>query len=904
MVALHLGPVQAQVVRGQVVDSITTAPVGAGFVVLLGADDEEITRVLASWDGRFTFHVSPDHRGPFRLRSERIGYRVAETEPFDAPTSGTTDLTLWVAALPTPLSAIEVRGTTQCKLRPREDEQTSVVWEEARKALAAASWTASRQLYHVVSNIYDRDMDRRRRRVRSERHRPSIGFSTNPFVSRDPDELVRDGYVVQESGTVVYFAPDAHVLQSEGFLETHCFRLRVHDRDGDNLIGVAFEPAPSRDLPDVEGVLWLDRQSSELRSLEFRFTRLPYDLRDVEPPGGTVEFMPLPSGAWIVYRWHITLPTVRTRVIGRGPLRRTETIVESFREAGGEVLNVTDRRGELVYQAELAELTGVVIDSTRGVPRPLVGATVRIAGTWFEGTTDHEGRFRVGAPLNGEYDVTVTHPRTDSLRFTPTPRSVTLARGRADTLSLAIPPLDDILRSLCPDEVPGPADRVVLGTVRDTAGRRVPDVEVAAVWQRRSRDRGLWHNQTVVVTDDDGNFTLCSLQPDHAIMVYAVGHDARSELAGVAFEAGGTAAGQTGSEVGTRIQRRDLVLHANATVTVLAGLVTDAATGKGIPGAIVRLAGAADSSTTDSLGMFQVDGLSTGRHRLGVWRPGYSSRAAEVSVEADQPTIVRTESLALTPAAQVDGTMTELETNRPLVGVWVTLVSDVGDSVARFWSDSAGKFLLTAPAPGPYYVAARRLGYAPQTLGPFQLRMGHAVEVEVPLRPLVVGLEPITVIGEAPVRFLTNVGFYERRARRPGVFLDREAIEKRAAASAVGDLLRGMPGVRVDGHGRIRLRYFGSCDNQSPVVWIDGMRIPQGTAKWIDGEEMFGRNSPLLENWQDFVEPSSIEAIEVYRGPSEVPVQYSAAGVEKLVSSRRYRNVGSACGVILIWMRH
>jgi hypothetical protein len=244
--------------------------------------------------------------------------------------------------------------------------------------------------------------------------------------------------------------------------------------------------------------------------------------------------------------------------------------------------------------------------------------------------------------------------------------------------------------------------------------------------------------------------------------------------------------------------------------------------------------------------------------------------------------------------------MTELETNRPLAGVWVTLVSDVGDSVARFWSDSAGKFLLTAPAPGPYYVAARRLGYEPQTLGPFQLRMGHAVEVEVPLRPLVVGLEPITVTGEAPVPFLANVGFYERRTRRPGVFLDREAIEKRAAASTVGHLLQGMPGVRVDSHGRIRLRYFGPCDIQPPVVWIDGMRIPPGTASGIAPNEIFGPGSPVLENWQDFVDPSAIEAIEVYRGPSEVPVQYSVAGFR----SGRYENVGSACGVILIWMRH
>ncbi len=272
-------PLDAQTLSGQVVDSVTRVPVGAGFVVLFDSDGAEIIRTLTSRNGRFTFTLAPNQRGPLSLRSERIGYRVAVTELFDVPADEPVDLTIWVRALPVPLSAIEVRGTTECKLRPDEDAQTATVWEEARKALAAATWTASRQLYHVVSNVYERDLDGRQRRVLQEQHRPAIGHSTNPFVSREPAELLKHGYVVTEGESFVYFAPDAEVLQDEGFLETHCFRLRRSDDQGDNLIGLAFEPAPSRDLPDVEGVLWLDRRSSELRSLEYRYTNMPRELR-------------------------------------------------------------------------------------------------------------------------------------------------------------------------------------------------------------------------------------------------------------------------------------------------------------------------------------------------------------------------------------------------------------------------------------------------------------------------------------------------------------------------------------------------------------------------------------------------------------------------------------------------
>ncbi len=93
-------------------------PVGAGFVVLLDADGAEITRTLTSRNGRFTFTLAPNQRGPLSLRSERIGYRVAVTEPFDVPADGPVDLTVWVRAFPTPLSAIEVRESTECKVRP------------------------------------------------------------------------------------------------------------------------------------------------------------------------------------------------------------------------------------------------------------------------------------------------------------------------------------------------------------------------------------------------------------------------------------------------------------------------------------------------------------------------------------------------------------------------------------------------------------------------------------------------------------------------------------------------------------------------------------------------------------------------------------------------------------------
>src|ERR1051325_10126350 len=65
----------AQTIHGQVVDSVTGTPVGAGFVLLLRADGREITRALADPEGRFT--ITAPAAGTYRLRSERIGFKVA-----------------------------------------------------------------------------------------------------------------------------------------------------------------------------------------------------------------------------------------------------------------------------------------------------------------------------------------------------------------------------------------------------------------------------------------------------------------------------------------------------------------------------------------------------------------------------------------------------------------------------------------------------------------------------------------------------------------------------------------------------------------------------------------------------------------------------------------------------------
>ncbi len=224
----------------------------------------------------------------------------------------------------------------------------------------------------------------------------------------------------------------------------------------------------------------------------------------------------------------------------------------------------------------------------------------------------------------------------------------------------------------------------------------------------------------------------------------------------------------------------------------------------------------------------------------------------------------------------LSGQILELWSNRPVDRVSIALVTEEGDSVAGTQSDRDGLFEILAPRAGVFYVSVRRVGYGMVVDGPVQLQDSVTVTVGIHMQQIALyELDPITITAEPVVRHLVTVGYYERQyASAGGLFLGPDYIERRASARRVSDLLRGLPGVGVDQDGNVVLRGMvsgrGPCG--SPTVYLDGIVSSVGNEdlKILD---------PLLD----------VEAIEVYRRPSEIPVQYGGPT--------------RGCGVILIWMR-
>jgi hypothetical protein len=99
------GPGSAQIVRGQVVDSLLGTPIAGGSVALLDDADAEVARTLT--DERGLFLLRAPGAGQYRLRAEGEGYRMSVFPPFDLAADGMLAYRLLVPPVDAPPPSTE-----------------------------------------------------------------------------------------------------------------------------------------------------------------------------------------------------------------------------------------------------------------------------------------------------------------------------------------------------------------------------------------------------------------------------------------------------------------------------------------------------------------------------------------------------------------------------------------------------------------------------------------------------------------------------------------------------------------------------------------------------------------------------------------------------------------------------
>jgi hypothetical protein len=212
--------------------------------------------------------------------------------------------------------------------------------------------------------------------------------------------------------------------------------------------------------------------------------------------------------------------------------------------------------------------------------------------------------------------------------------------------------------------------------------------------------------------------------------------------------------------------------------------------------------------------------------------------------------------------AQLNGTVVGAD-GKPLEGAQVYLVGAAVGARA----DSRGIFHLSGLPAGTQTVEIRQLSYSPKRytvdLSPSrESRLNAVMDAKAQV------LGTVTVEGKQT----SDIPGFDARAKRGlGTFLNHDEIEKRQSVLTT-DLFRTIPGLTVgfDGNNYVVQSARGQgCQ----VQW------------YLDGSPFDNSDNSL----DQMIRPDDIEAVEVYKSPSEVPVQFQGQN--------------GSCGTILLWTK-
>jgi hypothetical protein len=186
-------------------------------------------------------------------------------------------------------------------------------------------------------------------------------------------------------------------------------------------------------------------------------------------------------------------------------------------------------------------------------------------------------------------------------------------------------------------------------------------------------------------------------------------------------------------------------------------------------------------------------------------------------------------------------------------------------------ADQNGNFRLGGLPGGTQSIEVRQIGYAPRRYA-VDLSPDKVSKIDAVLEERAVVLEAVEV---AAKKGSGIPGFDQRKKSGFGTYITRDDIEKRGAIRTT-DLFRTIPGVQVLWNGSgYTVQMSRAASGYCPVQY------------YIDG-------SPFLSTGGDdmdqIVQPQDIQAIEVYKGPTETPAEFQGGG-------------SAACGTIVIWTR-
>lgn len=917
-------PVGAQELRGTLITAQRGAP-AAGVLIeatVIGSG-VAVGRALSGADSRFRLLLPAD--SVVVLRALRIGHRPTVLDTLRLAPGEIREGRWVLAENAVVLDRVQVVGREVCRSSRAEGEVVVTLLEEIRKAVRATQvrslvdpLTADWAILTQQTTLEGRPLTERTEQLQSS-------ATSRPFVSLSPDSLAAVGYLKTSDDGYQLFAPDADVLLSPQFLDSHCFRQEPWRGDDRDWIGLGFRPTQRRSgVVGIEGTLWLDRSSAELRRLDFRYVNLPQVLA-TRTAGGEVEFLRLATGDWLVQRWSIRMPRVAESytslpAVGSRRLPMRTFRVTSLQVAGGEVRAVYAGT-QTLYRADgagssapvvlsdddavslcadsLAARTGVLW----GVQPALGGdarGTLRLVWTderrWFDSSRMSAGRSEARVPVDPSgLWVACGVPANELVDVLPIIGQDTLAPARAGWI------LDsDRGARLALDVRQSATERAQFGTI---FGRVVDSLQVGTgLGNVTLRVLG---SARSAVPDSAGRFAIDSLPPgEHTVALWderlsflgvrpplakvRVGLDGSAEGALLATPAretffaarcGRDATSHDGLLVG---EVRDRSGQLRSEVTVRVWWMQSRLSSDGLRHERKEL-----TSVTDAQGRYVICGVPpqgglavAGREAvtnspISLVASGASLASGEVTLAADSAWLQRRDVVVgrSTERTRLAGRVLDA-VGQPIAGATV-LVHGMDSLVTR--TTESGAWSLDGVPVRSMQLTVRALRYLAAD-APLDPVAGELTAGELRLSPVPQGLAAVVVRGQRPAA----VDAFEERRRSLafGTFLD-EATLRRQPQVTPQFLASRIPRAMAAGGTIVLISPSGFDANATcPPLWfVDG--VDYGRARGTPS-----RAAGAIRGVQDEILQQAVR-VEIYRAALAPPEFTDFEG----------------CGSVVVWTR-
>ena len=503
-------PVAAQRVIGVVRDSASGDAVAGAVVTLRDSAGAMLSQTITGGAGKFAAPVVGRVR---RLTLVRIGFHPVSIPLIISYPHADTTITLAMGALPTLLAAVDVVDEPGC--RRRDDRAAAfALWEQARAALLATIVARKSSPPALTFIHYDQRRDAEGKHIISQMIEHENGASNRPFLAaRPPEEFSKVGYVAANGDELLYYAPDADGLLDPAFASSHCFSLDRGANRPAGQIGLAFEPARRHDgIVDIAGTIWIDTSARQLRSIEFKYDRLPAAATSTANPGGAVDFRTA-NGVAVINRWNVHVPEVE-HIVARSSydLGGTRSRVLAIHDIG-DVITTAAWPDGTQWKLPLATVRGTVHGTSDG--KAVANARVWLGGTDDTARTAPDGSFRLTRVFPGPYSLFAGDSIVASTgRAENAPRRIEVDSADVDGLAIQLPSTDAFMRQTC-DSLGIPnrrgTDRLtvfVLGLVTLSDGTPAGDAAFDA------RLVGTMHDDIRQTgrTSGSGRFQLCYLR--------------------------------------------------------------------------------------------------------------------------------------------------------------------------------------------------------------------------------------------------------------------------------------------------------------------------------------------------------------------------------------------------------